>query len=377
MADFLVLREWSGSLTPGSGVARIAQGSIISDDTLDVEALVASGLRAIPVNTALAVLLQQGDRDLGDVVAAAVQQLYDAGGGDDDRVKVTVADTAPGFLAAKLLAGVGITLTTQNPGANESLLVGAPLPAGHIQGLHVENNAGTPLTIVDIDAGEAVSEDGSFLIVSPGTLVVDIEAAGLNGLDTGTVANAWYALWVIEDSAGVEPVGGLLSLSFTEGGLAFPTGYDVARRVGAVRTIGALTIRPFGQPKVEGRQRWTYWKNNLVIQTDGTATAYTNTSTSAAPRIAPSAVRQQIGQLTTKVGGASVLAASNVIPDGWNEAAGNNSWHVAVGVSSGADVTTNGVIVMPVGPSRVVRYLVAPAGDAEVTIVVKGWEDSL
>ena len=249
--------------------------------------------------------------------------------------------------------------------------------SGFIQGLHYANNGGTPLTIVDIDPGSAASEDGTFLIESSGTLVVDIAATGINGRDTGAVTNAWWALWLIADSSGVEPVAGLLSLSFTEGGLVFPAGYDVARRVGAIRTIAALTIRPFGQPKAEGRQRWTYWKDNLVIQTNGTATTYTNTASSAAARVAPSAVRQQIGQLTSKLGGASVLAASNVIPDGWNEAAGNNAWHVAVGFTNAGDITSNGVIVMPVGPARLVRYLVEPAGDAEVTITVQGWEDSL
>ncbi len=77
MADFLVLREWNGTLIPGNGVSRLAQGSIISDETVDVVQLSASGLRVIAVDAALEVLLRQGDRGPGDVVAAAVQKLYD------------------------------------------------------------------------------------------------------------------------------------------------------------------------------------------------------------------------------------------------------------------------------------------------------------
>ena len=86
---------------------------------------------------------------------------------------------------------------------------------------------------------------------------------------------------------------------------------------------------------------------DLVVQVDGTATSYTDTDTSVPNRVAPSAVRQQIGQLTTKLGGGSPLAASNIIPDGWNEAADNNAWHTAVGFSGSGDPTVNGIITMP------------------------------
>ncbi len=274
-------------------------------------------------------------------------------------------------------AGEVLSGATSTIGALNRLARTSTLP-GFIQGLHYANDGVTPDEIIDIDPGSAASDDGTFLIESGSTLSPDITAGGLNGLDTGAVAaDTWYAVWVIADSAGVEPVGSLLSLSFTEGGLAFPTDYDKARRVGAVRTDATADIQTFGQPKVAGVDRWSYWKDAVNIQVNGTATTYTNTATSAALRVAPPAVKQQIAMTTTKLGGSEAGALASVVPDGWNEAAGNLDWRVTVGVDSNADVTTTGIFEMPVGPSRLVRYLVAPAGAAQTTIRVQGWEDSL
>jgi hypothetical protein len=47
------------------------------------------------------------------------------GGTSDEQVKVTAADTTAGYLAAKLVAGANVTLTLLNPGANEQLRVDA------------------------------------------------------------------------------------------------------------------------------------------------------------------------------------------------------------------------------------------------------------
>lgn len=48
-----------------------------------------------------------------------------AGGGDNYTVMTTVADTTPGYLSSKLIQGSGVTLTVQNPGANENILISA------------------------------------------------------------------------------------------------------------------------------------------------------------------------------------------------------------------------------------------------------------
>lgn len=63
---------------------------------------------------------------------------------------------------------------------------------------------------------------------------INIAASGANGLDIGVeAANTWYAVFLIADSTGSNPVAGLLSLSSSAPTL--PAGYDKFRRVAWVR----------------------------------------------------------------------------------------------------------------------------------------------
>ena len=78
--DFLVLRKWKGSLSPGAGVTTIAQGAVLNSEDYNIPSLLGSGLRALEIHTPLRTILLQGDRGPGDVVAAAVEGLYNAGG---------------------------------------------------------------------------------------------------------------------------------------------------------------------------------------------------------------------------------------------------------------------------------------------------------
>ena len=47
------------------------------------------------------------------------------GGSSDHKVQINAADTTPDYLAPKLVAGAGISLAVQNPGANENILISA------------------------------------------------------------------------------------------------------------------------------------------------------------------------------------------------------------------------------------------------------------
>jgi hypothetical protein len=65
---------------------------------------------------------------------------------NDELVKVTAADTTAGFLGAKLVAGTNVTITTNNPGANETLTITA---AGGVTGFTGSVNTASPNNVVN------------------------------------------------------------------------------------------------------------------------------------------------------------------------------------------------------------------------------------
>lgn len=69
---------------------------------------------------------------------------------------------------------------------------------------------------VNIGPGGALSADGTFDIAVAAALAVRLNAAGVNGLDTGTQQpNTMYFIHVIADSTGAQPAAGLFSQSST------------------------------------------------------------------------------------------------------------------------------------------------------------------
>lgn len=257
-------------------------------------------------------------------------------------------------------------------------LSGAVLPVGFIDGLHISNSSGTPDEIVDIAVGSALSSDGTRLITVGSPPGLDITVSGIGGLDTGTVdPNLWYAVYVVDDSADVESVGAVLSLSLTVGGISFPAGYDKARRVGMVRTDGASNILLFFMVLGEGRARWMYWKEEVVLQPGGTANGFTGTVILASTRVPPTAARQQVDIRAEKTGVGNLAARVEVVPDGWNEAAGGMFWTARAGFTTAPDPVIGNIVEMPVGPAQLLRYRSLPLGSAFAEIVVVGWEDVL
>lgn len=100
-------------------------------------------------------------------------------------------------------------------------------------------------------------------------LTVNNLTQGVNGLDTGTVANStFYAVFVIADSTGYETTAGLISTSATAPTL--PGGYDMFRRVGWVKTDGTADFLEFRQEGA-GSDRWMWY--DVAIATDITAGA--------------------------------------------------------------------------------------------------------
>ena len=129
------------------------------------------------------------------------------------------------------------------------------LPKGYLYGLTLSNNASDATNDIDIAAGEAMDATGFYKMALASSITKRLDASwavgtGNGGLDTGTIANAWYYLWLIARSdTGVVDV--LFSASASSP--TMPANYDYKRRIGAVyRTGGAL--KAFKQ--VDDRFMW-------------------------------------------------------------------------------------------------------------------------
>lgn len=118
---------------------------------------------------------------------------------------------------------------------------------GHINGLTVSNNATDATNDIDIAAGEAAStETNPVLMVLASALTKRLDASwavgtGNGGLDTGSIADTTYHVWLIRRSdTGV--VDALFSTSATSP--TMPTDYDQKCLIFSIRRISGA-IKPF------------------------------------------------------------------------------------------------------------------------------------
>ncbi len=164
---------------------------------------------------------------------------------------------------------------------NDGNLVGF-LPKSFVEGLSISPNSATPASKVDILSGKCCNDTGSDDILISATKTVDMAVSGLNGLDTGAeAADTWYAIHLVGDASGINPVGGLFSLSPTAPTL--PGGYDIFRRIGWVRNDATSDFLKFTQSgKGSTRTIWYDVKRaDVKVLSGGTATTFTVVDCSA------------------------------------------------------------------------------------------------
>jgi hypothetical protein len=130
---------------------------------------------------------------------------------------------------------VGKALFTAADAAAPRAAIGVYKPRGHIFGLTLSNNATDATNDIDIAAGEAADASGNLLVLASG-ITKRLDAAwavgsGNGGLDTGSIANGTYHVWLIQRSdTGVVDV--LLSKSASSP--TIPANYDSKRRIGSI-----------------------------------------------------------------------------------------------------------------------------------------------
>lgn len=117
--------------------------------------------------------------------------------------------------------------------------------AGHLFGLTLSNNAADATNDIDIAAGSARDATNAVVMVRAATLTKRLDAAwavgsGNGGLDTGSIADTTYHVWLIKRSdTGV--VDALFSASATAP--TMPASYTHKRRIGSIiRTGGLITL---------------------------------------------------------------------------------------------------------------------------------------
>lgn len=141
-------------------------------------------------------------------------------------------------------------------------------PRGHRYGLNISNNVTDASNDIDIATGECVDSTGAYKLVLGSALTKRLDASwavgtGNGGLDTGSIANTTYHVFLIKRSdTGV--VDALFSTSATAP--TMPASYDSFRRIGSIiRSAGAI----LGFIKIKNRYFWT------SVYTDRSSTATT------------------------------------------------------------------------------------------------------
>ena len=135
-------------------------------------------------------------------------------------------------------------------------------------------------TSLVVNAGQARDLTNLVDLSLPITTTLDATINGLNGLDTGALANNTnYVVYLIGDSSEYRANGLLLSASFTAPSLPF--GYDVFRALGYVRTNGSANFLKFYQTG-NATKRTNYWDAGIDVLLGGIETVFTAVDCSAA-----------------------------------------------------------------------------------------------
>jgi hypothetical protein len=115
---------------------------------------------------------------------------------------------------------------------------------GHLYGLTLSNNGTDATNDIDIAVGSAIdSTNAKFMTLGSGiTKRLDASWAvgtGNGGLDTGSIANTTYHMWLIMRSdTGVVDV----LFSASAGSPTMPTNYDYKRRIGSILREGGAIV---------------------------------------------------------------------------------------------------------------------------------------
>lgn len=187
---------------------------------------------------------------------------------------------------------------------------------------------------------------------------------GLNGLDTGTIANSTqYAVYLIGDSTKYKATGAILSTD-TDAPL-YPLGYDMCRRIGFIYTDGSAQILPFQQTG-NSVDRAMWYDTPFQELTNGQSATWADVDCGSSVPDQATLIYLLAAQ-TPSAAGRAVYVRRN------GSSATNGSGRLSGDVNA---VETWGELTVPCDSDAIFEYKVDNASDS-VDLYVKGYLDSL
>jgi hypothetical protein len=221
-------------------------------------------------------------------------------------------------------------------------------------------SVGLPLNVAATQTGVEPVAAGT------GIVTINIAANGLAGLDSGTIAaNTFYAVYAVGDSTGNNPGSALISANLTTPFL--PSGYDMKKRIGYIKTDGSSHILPFRQDGT-GLDRWMWYDASIATSiTAGSSATYATVDASAGlPSSTPTMVNWACVFTPTAANNKLVLApGTSTSTNGYASASG-----------SVAAVVTTVDLVCPTDSPNTAAIVYKVTGSA-VAINVQAYLDQL
>jgi len=219
----------------------------------------------------------------------------------------------------------------------------------------------------------AADSTGVLAMEWSGLLTAAITSSGANGLDTGSEASStWYYVYVIGDTSGVNSPASLLSASATSPTL--PSGYDVHRRVGAVRNDSGSDFIPFVQVWNGTTRRHVFDLAETAsrVLTSGSSASFANVDVSA---FVPSTSENVLILAQFETGAAGLSTHDlHLRPDGFSASTSNSVHHLRLGLVNSDKCRVN--IEIPC-PGQIIEYDVDDAANNSVHISVAGYDDEI
>lgn len=344
-----------GLTTKGSDVASAA--------TLDLDAATGAFIDITGTTTVTAVTLTSGRQRMARATGAfrltASSTLVVNGS-----TSVSYTTSAQDLLLFEGYAGSVVRVWT----INTPLYGLTSYPPGTLYGLTLSNNAGTPLTKIDIAVGScrdgADSANMDLLAALTAKDAGSTWAVGSSAgcLDTGAlVNNTWYHGWLIKrPDTGV--VDFLLSTSATAP--TMPTNYTIKRRIGSpFKTNGSAQFLAFTQTGDD-----VVWN---AVQQDYSSGALGSTAVTVTLTVPPVKCMARIRALASNAGATAIVLISS--PDAADVAPNATGGNISMIAATGAD--TAGEFQTLTSSAGAIRVRATNA-NTSLLLVTRGYTDT-